>query len=130
MVSVSVLAIKYAHLSYVTDYDFFDLHKSHYTCIVHVDAKEQQQQITNIAPRQTQNDMRRQTSIMSSQLSLLEQQTKERTSKLLISRWYCHLICLFWLCIQFHLFVFNTTTQLLECANDEVWGILTQLFKK
>jgi len=82
MVSVSVLAIKYAHLSYVTAYDFIDLHKSHYTCIVHVDAKEQQQQITNIAPRQTQEDVRRPTSIMSSRLRLLEQQMKERTSKI------------------------------------------------
>jgi len=82
VVSVAVLAIKYADLSYVTAYDFTDLHKSHYTSIVHVHAKEQQQQITDLAPHPTEEDVRRQTSIMSSQLSLLEQQMKERTSKI------------------------------------------------
>jgi len=82
VVSVAVLAIKYAHLSYVAAYEFTDLHKSHYTCIVHVHAKDQQQQITDVAPHQTQEDVRRQTSIMSSRLSLLEQQMKKRTSKI------------------------------------------------
>jgi len=49
---------------------------------VRVRAKEQQQQITEIAPHQTQEDVRQQTSIMSSRLRLLEQQMKERTSKI------------------------------------------------